>query len=325
MYYLCVPVYVSGLLEPFACFRVTGAMDETQIRLAAFKWLETQVQLYGDTLPRSILAKGFEYQGVRVTLMGPQGIWKPRVFKDIPISITTVAGGPYSDLITNDGVFLYRYRGTDPFHRDNIGLREAMKRKIPLIYFLGIAENQYLPIWPVYIVADNPNTLTFTAVVDDIDSVFSQDDEDLISEETRIIKRRYITSAVKARIHQNAFRKVVINAYHNKCAFCRLKHPELLDAAHIIPDSDIGGVPVINNGISLCKIHHAAYDMNIIGISPDYQIKVREDILHETDGPMLEYGIQALHNRRILLPDNSEDWPDRVRLAQRYEMFKNAG
>ena len=38
------------------------------------------------------------------------------------------------------------------------------------------------------------------------------------------------------------------------------------------------------NVLSLCKIHHAAYDKNILGISPDYQVKVRIDILDEVDG-----------------------------------------
>ncbi len=49
---------------------------------------------------------------------------------------------------------------------------------------------------------------------------------------------------------------------------CRLKHVDLLDAAHILSDSD-GGQPVVTNGLSLCKIHHAAYDRGIVGVRPD--------------------------------------------------------
>ena len=110
---------------------------EQQIRLAAFEWLKQQVQIYGNTLPRDILEKGFNFQGQRVTLMGPQGIWKPQILKSIPLTITTVAGGPYRDSFTEEGLLLYKYRGTDPFHRDNIGLRDAMNKQIPLIYFHG--------------------------------------------------------------------------------------------------------------------------------------------------------------------------------------------
>jgi putative restriction endonuclease len=60
----------------------------------------------------------------------------------------------------------------------------------------------------------------------------------------------------------------------------------LLGAAHIIPDSDPEGHPEVSNGLSLCKIHRAAFDRGIIGIRPDYAIEVREDALKEVDGPM---------------------------------------
>ena len=54
---------------------------EEKIRLAAFEWLKKQTTLYGDILQRDLLEKGFEYDGERITLVGPQGIWKPRVSK----------------------------------------------------------------------------------------------------------------------------------------------------------------------------------------------------------------------------------------------------
>ena len=54
--------------------------------------------------------------------------------------------------------------------------------------------------------------------------------------------------------------------------------------------------------LTLCKIHHAAFDNNFIGINPDYTIKIRTDLLTETDGPMLKYGIQSLNNTKLILP-----------------------
>jgi putative restriction endonuclease len=80
----------------------------------------------------------------------------------------------------------------------------------------------------------------------------------------------------------------------------------------------------IRNGLALCKIHHAAFDKNIIGINPDYQIKVRKDILLETDGPMLKYGIQYLENHKIILPKSKKNWPDRDRLKIRFDTFLKA-
>jgi putative restriction endonuclease len=127
---------------------------------------------------------------------------------------------------------------------------------------------------------------------------------------------------MKRRLHQQTFREKILLAYHENCALCRLRHRELLDAAHIIPDSE-GGQPVVPNGMALCKIHHAAFDQNIIGISPDYIIKVREDVLFETDGPMLKHGLQGFNNQRIFTP-RGNNRPDRDLLARRFEKFRKA-
>jgi len=74
--------------------------------------------------------------------------------------------------------------------------------------------------------------------------------------------------------------------------FFRLKHCELLDAAHIIPDNMPEGKSTIENGLSLCKPHHSAYDAFIIGVTPDYVIQVREDILEEE--PPLSFPLRGL-------------------------------
>lgn len=304
---------------------------EEQVRVAAFKWLEEQIQVHGDVLPRTILERGFIFNDQRITLVGPQGIWKPKIFELIPLTITTVADGPYNDFFTKDGFLVYRYRGTDPGHRDNIGLREAMKRQVPLIYFHGIVKSKYLAIWPVYIIQDDPATLSFTLAEDVPGSIKLYLNNNLnpntsyVADDSTYFKRNYITSTIKQRLHQRSFRERVLEAYSRQCAFCRLRHVELLDAAHIVFDTEELGDPVVNNGLSLCKIHHAAFDSNIIGVTPEYKLVVREDILGESDGPMLRYGIQQLHEQRIVLPRSEKLWPDQNRLEIRYKGFKEAG
>lgn len=144
---------------------------EEQIRMASFKWLKEQVNIYGDVLPRALLEKGFEFSNQRVTLIGPRGIWKPRMFEQIPLSITTIYNGPYEDSFSDDGFLEYRYRGTDPFHSDNIGLREAMKKQVPLIYFHSVVAGKYLAVWPVFVIQDNPSSLSFTLAEDEISSI----------------------------------------------------------------------------------------------------------------------------------------------------------
>ena len=85
-----------------------------------------------DVLPRSILAQGFEFEGQRVPLVAPQGIFKPKLLPQMPLSITNTPEGPYDDSFGPDGLLLYRYRGTDSQHRDNAGLRMALFRRVPL-------------------------------------------------------------------------------------------------------------------------------------------------------------------------------------------------
>jgi len=53
-------------------------IEDYEIRLAAFNWLNQQEQVYGDVFPRTLLETGFEYKGQRITLTGPKGIWKPK-------------------------------------------------------------------------------------------------------------------------------------------------------------------------------------------------------------------------------------------------------
>ena len=104
---------------------------------------------------------------------------------------------------------------------------------------------------------------------------------------------------------------------------CRLKHPELLDAAHIIPDNEPDSTATVDNGISLCKLHHAAFDSFLLGISPDYKIEIREDVLKEKDGPMLRYGLKEMHSQKIILPSAKKLWPNQDFLDRRYQKFIN--
>lgn len=294
-------------------------MDDYPIRRAAFDWLEVQSELHGGVLPRTLLAEGFVYNGERIPLVAPQGIFKPRTM-NLPLSITTTAGGPYDDAF-GPSLLRYKYRGADPDHRDNRGLRELMRRREPLVYFHALVQGKYLAVWPVFVVEDDPANLTFSVAVDDALAVRSGVDIPAAADDAVAAVRRYITATVKRRIHQAAFRERVIDAYRQQCAFCRLKHQELLDAAHIIPDSAEDGEPVVRNGMALCKLHHTAYDRFFLSVRPDYTIEIRKDVMLETDGPMLRHGLQGMNGVRIQLPTHLSQRPDPELLRRRHCRF----
>ena len=148
----------------------TGTRDAA-IRLAAFTFLDAQRARHGDAVPWSVLHQGFTYDGRRVPLVSQQGIFKPAVL-DLPLSIRTTAPQegkppPYEDGMGPDGLLGYRYRGTDPAHYQNIWMRSAMQQHVPLVYLYGVIEGQYVPAYPVFIVDDDPKTLTFRVAVED--------------------------------------------------------------------------------------------------------------------------------------------------------------
>jgi putative restriction endonuclease len=300
-----------------------GAELDGAVRVAAFNFLREQTGLYGGpVLPRRVLERGFEYDNRRVPLLGPQGIFKPAIC-DLPLSITTVPEvpgkeRPYEDETTYEGVN-YRYRGTDPGHPDNAGLRRAMLEHVPLVYFHGHRPGMYHAEWPVYVVGDDPDRLTFTVLAA----------EPLATEAAIGVgespRRAYLARLMTQRLHQSLFRLMVLDAYQHACAVCRLRHMELLDGAHILPDRHPLGEPVVPNGLALCKLHHAAFDADILGVRPDLKIEVRPDVLQEADGPMLLHGLQGFQGQSITVPRRTTLHPNPEFLAERYERFRKVG
>jgi putative restriction endonuclease len=193
------------------------------------------------------------------------------------------------------------------------------------VYFHAIEPGSYVAAYPVFVVEDHLEQLRFSMQVDDL---YAAEHElagaGAIGEDAAEPRRAYVTDTFRRRLHQAAFRERVIRAYAERCALCRLRHQELLDAAHITPDSDAEGEPVVSNGVALCKLHHAAFDRFFFAIRSDYVIEVRPSVLRESDGPMLVVGLQQIHGQRIHLPRRTIDLPDPARLERRYDQFRQA-
>jgi len=86
-----------------------------------------------------------------------------------------------------------------------------------------------------------------------------------------------------------------------------------------------GGRAVVTNGSALCKIHHGAFGHNIIGISPDYRVHVRDEVLATVDGPTLQHAIKEMNGEVLRqVPANRSSRPDKDLLAKRFEQFEAA-
>jgi len=294
------------------------AVEQALIRQSIFEWLERQeIDLGGYEFRREFLRTAYSYEGHTIGLMDRQnGIWNPTGF-DATLSITQTLKSPYADEI--DGpVQKYSYErlpGRPLLSGRNIKLRRAAASGEPLIMFQEILPSLYLPRYPVYIVNDDPNAGYVDVALDESLTLFG-DPSQLTAPQ-----RRYADRVVQARLHQKSFRMRVLHAYRARCAICTLAHPELLDAAHITPDGLEDSTASVTNGLSLCKIHHAAYDRQVVGIDGDYRVHVREDVLAEVDGPMLRYGLQEMDGRTLVVPRQVSERPDPDRLERRFLVF----
>lgn len=245
-----------------------------------------------------------------------RGIWNPRTF-DATLAILSSPEGPYGDEEVAPGVWAYHYR-VGSVDGDNRKLRRAFELQVPVIMWRKITKGVFVPIFPVYVTEDDPESRLFTITLDEIR--YLGDPRSFTPD-----VRRYAEQIVKRRLHQPEFRGRILHAYERHCTVCRLDRPQLLDAAHIVPDSHESGQAVIQNGLALCKIHHAAYDANILGIDPDSVVHINADVLELKDGPMLEHGLKDMHHQRVLwAPRRKADLPDPDRLAFRFEEFRRS-
>lgn len=102
-------------------------------------------------------------------------------------------------------------------------------------------------------------------------------------------KRTTTTVTKEISIRKRGFRQAVIEAYNFKCSVCGLKinSPKRniweVEAAHIVPHSSKGKDDILN-GISLCHLHHWAFDVGWFSLLDDYRITVSPEADNLIDG-----------------------------------------
>lgn len=293
-------------------------LDE-DVRTACMARLSLLAAEWGEDIPYpSAVANGFPFRGRRVPFLNYQkGIYRAAVQTGpAALSIQTSSKSPYDDEAIADG-FLYAYRAGDIDQPDNRALRAAHQLQVPLVYFIGTRPGWYKPIFPCFIREDHPASrmvlVTPGALQGPVD-----EPEPVVLEDP--IERRYAVRETRVRLHQARFRGRVVPAYASQCAICMLKELRLLDAAHILADVEEAGEPTIRNGLSLCAIHHRAFDQNLVGVSPDYTVHVSRRLLEDEDGPMLDV-LKGFHKASLHVPKRAAHRPDRERLDVRFGRF----
>jgi putative restriction endonuclease len=297
---------------------------DLELRLAVFEHVDRLRSAGGGVVGWRALNEGMPFHGERVPIWNYQkGIFRPAILRETGAALTlqTSFHSPYDDRWNpDDDRLVYRYRGTDPGHPDNRAVRRALELQRPLLYLVAVQKGIYEPVFPCYVAGDEPGLLTFFLMADAEGFIAPAAADPAAS----FPRKAYITREVKQRLHQRRFRSLVITAYRSQCAICRLRHAELLDAAHILPDRDERGNPEVPNGLSLCRIHHGAYDVGILGVDDGFRVHLRGDVLEEHDGPMLRHGLQELHGSTIALPRRPPDRPNPDYLAERFARFRAA-
>jgi putative restriction endonuclease len=123
-------------------------------------------------------------------------------------------------------------------------------------------------------------------------------------------------------VRDGAFRKIVVSTYNHTCAFCGLQildslGQNIVDGSHIKPFSQFYD-DRIDNGLSLCKNHHWAFDRFWFTINDDYTIIVADNLREDSPNarPMREFG-----GDRIILPAQQQYYPRQDSLQWHREEF----
>lgn len=296
---------------------------DNRLRAAAFAWLTNKTYRGSGNLSYAEI-QSFSFEGQHVPLKDRvKGIWKPASLT-AALSITTTyrppgVARPYDDLIhESDGLLRYKWNGAERDEATNRALRSALQAGVPLIWFFGVGKGVFKPIFPVFVVGEEEESMQFIL---DTDPPTNSAPGEGVAED---FLRNYLKVETRHRLFQAVFRGTVMRAYGGRCAVCSLQHGRLLDAAHIIPDSDDDGIASVVNGMALCKIHHAAFDVGILGIRPDLVVQIQSELMHEVDGPMLRHGLQEMHGIRVTVPSARAERPRADLLERAYERFKQA-
>lgn len=119
----------------------------------------------------------------------------------------------------------------------------------------------------------------------------------------------WVTTQTKKR--DPKFRAKVLNAYRSQCAICGFAgeirgQPVALEAAHI-KWHEAEGPAKVQNGLSLCALHHRLFDRGAFTLLPDLDVMVADVVV----GPGVDLMLNRFHGQKLQgLPSDVNQHPD---------------
>ncbi len=113
------------------------------------------------------------------------------------------------------------------------------------------------------------------------------------------------TGVVMARrgVRRSGFAEEVLRAYAYQCAICGFdgalgRNPVGLEAAHVRWHSQ-DGPDVVANGLALCALHHALFDLGVLGLTAERRIRVSGLYVARSDAGR---AVDLLAGRALIAP-----------------------
>lgn len=275
-------------------------------------------QVWGEAVPARELTKGFDFEGQRINLVAwSRGIFKPEQLGDGPLTVLSSLASGYEDEHLEGDVMLYDY-APPAYEWANTGIKRLAELGRPLIMLKqvkGKPGTEYMVIAPVAILGFDDAARTFRLSL--ADSV--ADAEGISTPQPSVFSKQYAETITMARLHQAHFRREVLGAYGGRCCVCELRERPLLDAAHILADRLPEGVPTVKNGLSMCAVHHRAYDTGLLLVTEEYRVEIpREKLAFPEDSAARI--LTDHHGRAIRLPGRASERPEPGFLRRKNEM-----
>jgi putative restriction endonuclease len=141
-------------------------------------------------------------------------------------------------------------------------------------------------------------------------NAFAELQQEFLTTGGKIYQPGELKNETKLVARDATFRRVIVSIYEYRCAFCGLQilntlGQNIVDGSHIMPFSQFYD-DRIDNGLSLCKNHHWAFDRGWFSVSDDFTLLVQDDLREDAPNcrPMREFEGDRLH-----LPVSQQYYP----------------